>query len=148
MPDFSWTKQHDLIQSQRAMQAAFEQIGFVFTPVATSLERNFRPRTTGATADQRARLELIGPDDIVFKATLIRQLLPGNPHDAATLIADIGVFLTTLVPGWAEAQAWSESVAHNLVEQSHMQTEFRDLVIEARATKNGQQFVVGVTWQP
>ncbi len=148
MPDFSWTKQHELIQSQQAMRVAFEGLGFGFEAGSTSLERNTRPRTIGATADRRARLELIGPNDVVFKATLIRQLTPGDSADSSALGADISAFLTTLVPSWPEAQAWSESVARSLADTPHIQTDFRDLVIEARSTRNGQQVVVGVTWQP
>jgi hypothetical protein len=146
MTDFSWAQKHDLIPSRNAVQGAFEQVGFQFTPTPATLTAGQRPRTIGETADQRARLELIGPADVVFKATmLIRLAETANPLDSQ---ADLLHFLSVVAPAWEEGPAWLLAHLATLGEQATVTTRYRDLAIALRPARRGLQLVLGVTWQP
>jgi hypothetical protein len=104
MPDFSWTQQHSQIPSRKAVQAALEQVGFQFTSSAETLTPQQRPRTIGETSDRRARIELIGPGDVVFKATVLVRV--AEMVDASNNQADLLYFLTVLIPEWTEGSSW------------------------------------------
>jgi hypothetical protein len=145
MPDFSWTQQHDLIPSRKAVQTAFEQVGFQFTAGAETLTPDQRPRAIGETSDRRARIELIGPDDVVFKATILVQV--ADVANGAGSQADLLHFLTVLVPEWKEGSSWL--MTHfATIDQAATTTRYRDLSITLRTGRNGKQVSLGVTWQP
>jgi hypothetical protein len=146
MTDFSWTQNYALIPSRMAVQAAFEQVGFQFSPTPETISAGQRPRTTGGTADQRARIELIGPADVVFKATiLIRVAETANMLDSQ---ADLLYFLSVVAPAWEAGPAWLLAHLATLGEQAAVTTRYRDLVIALRTARRGLQLVLGVTWQP
>lgn len=148
MPDFSWVNQHKQILSRSAVQSAFEQHGYAFQPAPKSLAKEQRPRAIGTTADKRARLELIGPEDIVFKGTLIRTISAGMTDEAAQLQSDIADFLGILVSGWPDAQSWSAAFVAGLPEQPSCHYRLSEMQIDAHVTPDQRRVVVGVTWEP
>jgi hypothetical protein len=147
MTDFSWTQQHAQIQSRTKVEAAFEQLGFQFTQTPAVGERPQRPRTIGISPDGRVRIELIGPDDVVFKATLLADLDEQGctpPH----LHAHLTHFVQTLAPTWAAGPSWITTQLATPDPQTTATVRSDELLFELRLARCGTQMVLGVTWQP
>lgn len=140
MHDFSWTAQHDELPTRQRVLPLLEQAGYQPVSAAQPPKPNQRPRTILATADQRARAELIGPENVIFKATLL--LAPTRDQTAA----DLREFLAALVPGWQGAAEWVDAA---LADQAapEQSIRFRDLEITLKSA-NQQRLALGITWQP
>ncbi len=142
MPDFSWTAEHELVQSRSAVEAALTPLGFAWTRTPTSQKRAARPRSLGTCAAHRAQAELIGPEDMVFKATLILSAADAGWAAEAPFVAQC---LAILAPLWAAGPAW---LAAQLAAPADTTTRFRDLAVTLRWGQSGQRLVLGVTWEP
>jgi hypothetical protein len=147
VPDFSWTEQHGLIPRRSAVQQALAQDGFTFPEGAARSEPGGRPRSSGATADGRAQIELIGPEDIVFKATLLRTLSGADDRTSAAVLADCATLLRHVAPTWAEGPAWLAASLPALAEQPLIKTQFSELAFDLRLTRDGKRLILGMTWQ-
>ena len=151
MPDFSWTEQHELIPRRAALQQALAQDGFIFPQGTVKLEPGGRPRSIGATADGRAQIELIGPEDVVFKATLLRTLSGADDRTSAAVLADCATLLRHVAPTWAEGPDWIAANAQRapaaLAEQPLIKTQFSELAFDLRLTRDGKRLILGMTWQ-
>jgi hypothetical protein len=145
MTDFSWTQQFALIPVRSVVQAALEQVGIQFTALPATLSPQQRPRTIGETADSRLRIELIGPGDVIFKATIIAHI--AEPVNAGNIYPDLAHFLTIVAPTWAEGSGWLEAHLARLEQQISATTQYRELVIALRTARNRRQITLGVTWQ-
>jgi hypothetical protein len=147
VPDFSWTEQHELIPRRAALQQALARDGFAFPQGTVKLEPGGRPRSIGATADGRAQIELIGPEDIVFKATLLRTLSGADDRTSAAVLADCATLLRHVAPAWAEGPAWVAASLPALAEQPLITTQFSELTFDLRLTRDGKRLILGMTWQ-
>jgi hypothetical protein len=143
MPDFSWVQQHAQIPVLGQVQAAFEQLGFQFNSRPATLSAQQRPRTIGATSDGRARVELIGPEEVVFKATILVRRPP--PDDPAPLPPELFDFLTILIPTWTEGPAWLKTQL--AAGATPVTTRHHELLIALRTARGGAEIVLGMTWQ-
>jgi hypothetical protein len=148
MPDFTWAHTYDLLRSRAALQAAFEQLGYQFSVSQPATGRHQRPRAVGETADQRARVELIGPAEVVFKATLMRIHSERNDTLQAHILTDLVDFLTVMLPTYEDRADWLTT--HWALVQGEQQAKqrFRDHTIVLRKSGDGKRIVLGVTWQP
>jgi hypothetical protein len=147
MPDFSWTEQHELIPRRAAVEAALAADGFVFPAGPVKLEPGGRPRSSGATADGRAQIELIGPEDIVFKATLLRSLSGADDRMSAAVLADCATLLRHVAPAWAAGPEWLAASLPALAEQPSIKTQFSELAFDLRLARDGKRLILGMTWQ-
>ncbi|HEY1017154.1 MAG TPA: hypothetical protein VGE07_30850 [Herpetosiphonaceae bacterium] len=138
MTDFSWTAQHKELPLRPIVLPALERAGYQPVSDTRALER---PRTILATADQRARAELIGPEDVIFKAALL--LAP----DSALAAADLRDFLAALLPGWQDAESWVGAALAGLGERPEQATSFGSFEITLKAAGRAR-LVLGVTWKP
>jgi hypothetical protein len=142
MPDFAWGRQQELLWSRAQAATIFQQLGYEIPDAnaPAKLERTQRPRLIAWSPAHQARLELIGPDEAIFKATLS---VPTNENQTEPLRQ----FLTVWLPTWTEGTAW---LAENLTPtgpQIPAETKFRELTITLRAGHHGTQTLLGVTWQ-
>ena len=76
--------------------AAARTAGYSFEPLAAGTGR---PHLAGRSADGRRRIELIGPEERVFKAVLVADL-------TTDVVAAAAWFLATFAPDWQEASTW------------------------------------------
>ena len=76
--------------------AAAQAAGYTFEPFAAG---SGRPHVVGRSADGGCRIELIGPQERIFKAVLMADL----DDDVA---ASAAWFLAAFAPEWREAPAW------------------------------------------
>jgi hypothetical protein len=145
MPDFTWTQHVELLRPRAAIQAAFEHLGYCFT---TGQPASGRPRIIGETNDQRARIVLIGPPDVVFKATLMLTAAEPTGAALADIQNDLVDFLTVMTPKWEARTQWLRTHWDVLQRNQSVETHFGDFVIAWRTARAGRQIVLGVTWQP
>ena len=148
MPDFSWTKEHDLIQSRAIVHPALEALGFSFIRVDAAIRREQRPRSIAETADKRARIELIGPEDVIFKGTLMLSVPTKGGLQSPQLHQDLRQFLAILAPAWIDGQAWIDAQLTAQGTQVAAETQFRELVVSLKVTNDKKRLILGTTWQP
>jgi hypothetical protein len=123
-------------------------MGYQFTPSPPEAGRSPRPHALGETPDHRAQVELIGPPDTTFKATLT-VIHPGQDDALQTRIrTDLLDFLTVLIPAWDDRAAWLTRHWDVLQGQQRVVSQFRDLLITLRTGNAGAQIVLSVTWLP
>jgi hypothetical protein len=148
LPDFAWTQAHAHLRPRAAAQAAFERLGYRFTASQPASGRPQRPRAIGESADRHARVELIGPVEVVFKATILAVLLERTerlPTPSYTKLAD---FLTVMIPDWEEGTDWLKTHWINALSKQHTETRVHDFRVALRLSDDGARIVLGITWQP
>jgi hypothetical protein len=140
--NYDWSGKHDLLRTRAQAEAIFTELGYEFAEAGTpaKLERTQRPRLIGLLPAHQARLELIGPDEAIFKATLA---VPANGEQAEPLRA----FLAAWIPTWAEGSTWlAANVTRDGVQQP-AETKFRELTISLRPGHRGTQTILNVSWE-
>jgi hypothetical protein len=148
MPDFTWIQAYVHLRARAAVQAAFEHLGYLFVVSQPARARPQRPRIAGETADHRARVELIGPAEVVFKATLMLAHPERDDTWPARIQTDMVDFLTVMTPTWEERAHWLTTNLDLVQGKQPAETRFRDLKIVLRTSDDRTRIILGVTWQP
>ena len=146
MPDFTWTRAHALLRPRAELRADFERLGYRFTESEDSMGHSApadgrlkRPRSVGVKTDGSARLELIGPPEVAFKATLL----------ATTPVGDTATsFLRVMTPSWTDGPEWLRTRLSSAQTYQTVETHYEDFRVTLRHTRGGKELILGLTWEP
>jgi hypothetical protein len=121
--------------------SAFEALGYTFRSPASPTGRPRRPHAIGQMSGGQRRIELIGPEERIFKAVLIADL-DDNERGAAA------PFLRTIAPDWGEGPDW---FAQQIAARAHLSgvaTALPGLEVWLRAMGGRDQVVLTLNWVP
>jgi hypothetical protein len=137
MPTYNSIERHPLLHTRAQALALCKQLGFQFAssaPIQSPSRRPQRPRLAGATRDASARIELIGPDEAIFKAAL---LVSRAAPDADQALARLRDFVDAWLPTWTDRSAWLAASYAVAGPQPPVEVRFDDLVISLRSADYG-----------
>jgi hypothetical protein len=146
MCTYNWTEQHPLLRSRADAQAICEQLGFRLAPAQSSSRRPQRPRLIGTNHDSTARIELIGPDEVIFKAVLLVSRDGQAAPAVDRALAMIRDFVHTWLPTWTDGRAWLAGHYAPTGPQPSIDAHFGDVVISLRSAQNGAAAALTVSY--
>jgi hypothetical protein len=146
MSIYNWTEQHPLLLSRARAEAVCEQLGFRLAPAQLSSRRAQRPRLIGANHDSTARIELIGPDEAIFKVALLVSRAAQTAPAAGQAFAQICNFVQAWLPFWADGRAWLAAHYAEVGPQPPVETRFGDVVSSLRSAQNGAATALTVSY--
>src|SRR5215213_9937593 len=106
MCTYNWIEQHPLLYTRAQGQAVCEQLGFRLAPAQSSSRRPQRPRLIGTNQNSTARIELIGSDEVIFKAMLLASRAPQPAPAADQAFAQFCNFIDGWLPSWTDGRTW------------------------------------------
>jgi hypothetical protein len=137
MCTYNWTEQHPLLRSRAEAQVVCEQLGFRLARAQSSSRRPQRPRLIGTNHDSTARIELIGPDEAIFKAAFLvsraAQTIPATDQAFARLCD----FVRAWLPSWTDGRDWLAMHYAEVGPQPPVEIQFGDVVISLRSADHG-----------
>ena len=118
-------------------------MGFRFASTQSPSQRPRRPRLVGANHDSSARIELIGPDEAIFKAALLVSRTAPAADQAFALLRD---FLDAWLPTWMDGRAWLAASYAVGGPQPPVETRFGDIVISLRSADHGAATALTISY--
>jgi hypothetical protein len=146
MCTYNWTEQHPLLYTRAQAQAVCEQLGFRLAPAQSSSRRPQRPRLISVNQDSTARIELIGPDEAIFKAALLVFRAAQTAPAADQAFAQICDFIDGWIPSWTDGRAWLAAHYAPAGPQPPAETRVGDVVISLRSAQNGAATALTVSY--
>jgi hypothetical protein len=143
MSAYNWLEQHPLLHTRAQAQALCEQLGFRIAPTQSPSQRPQRPRLVGANRDSTARIELIGPDEAIFKAAL---LVSRAAPDADQAFVQLRDFVDVWLPTWTDGRAWLAANYAVAGPQPPAEARFGDLVISMRSAEHGAATALTISY--
>lgn len=120
---------------------AFQATGYSFRPQAGSPGRPGRPHAVGLRAEGKHRIELIGPEEHIFKAVLIADL-------TADVQAAAAQFLGYFAPDWDDAGNWFARQSPLLAHGAGVEASLPRLHVHLRKMGHQDKAVLTLSWVP
>ena len=143
MCTYNWIEQHPLLHTRAQAQALCEQLGFRFGSTQSPAQRPQRPRLVGANRDSSARIELIGPDEAIFKAALLVSRAAPAADQTFALLRD---FVDAWLPTWTDGSTWLAANYAVAGPQPPVETRFGDIVISLRSADYGAATALTISY--
>jgi hypothetical protein len=146
MCTYNWTEQHPLLHTRAQAQAVCEQLGFRLAPAQSSSRRPQRPRLIGTNQDRTARIELIGPDEVIFKAVLLASRDVQTASDSGGALPLMCDFVHAWLPTWTNGRAWLAAHYALTGTQPSAEVSFGDIVISLRSAEHGAATALSLSY--
>ena len=146
MCTYNWIEQHPLLHTRAQAQAVCEQLGFRLALAQSPSRRPQRPRLIGTNQDSTARIELIGPDEVIFKAMLLASHVAQPAPAANQAFGQMRDFIDAWLPSWTDGRAWLSAHYAPAEPQSPAETRFGDVVISLRSAQNSAATALTVSY--
>ena len=117
------------------------EMGYTFQGPTGSSQEPKRPHAVGRSADGKHSIELIGPEERIFKAVLLADLSVDVQDVAAR-------FLSYFVPDWSDASLWLSSNLPQLSQHESAETRMPHLQVHLRRTGNQHKAALTLSWIP
>ena len=118
--------------------AAARAAGYAFELPAAGTSR---PHLVGRSADGSHRIELIGPEERVFKAVLVADL-------TTDVVAAAAWFLATFAPDWQDAPTWLSARLPDVARGGDAEARLPRLHAWLRPMGHQHAAILTLTWVP